>query len=500
MADIRLDAPRHVIVIMTDQHRADLTSREGFGVDCTPTLDRLAHEGCWFDRAYTAAPLCVPARMSMLTGRFPSAHGVRENVGRDPRYAADLIDVLSAAAYRTALIGKNHSHLTPDRLDHWEEYGHHGRIPREAALGPDHEFDDWLRANLGTTGTPTPFPVAAQLPSRIVDGAIDWFDTVGPDRSFLWLSFPEPHVPYQLPEPYFSTYAPDTVPPPATTSDALANRSLAWRYMGHLAELSGEANPEVLRRARANYVGMLRLIDDQIARLLGHLDRTGKRADTLIVFVADHGDFAGEYGLMRKGPGLPEVLTRIPLLFHGPGVVPSREPSPAHVSIVDLFPTLCELVGQDPPTGVQGRSLAPLLRSEPMPEPEFASAYAEQGIGGLPYREADFGDDEPGVSRRPDGSAVVHGLNTVNQTGVLRMVRAGRWKLIASITGEIELFDLEHDPYELTDRSAEPEFAQILQTMLHRLNTWLLRVSDPLPIPAAGYPRSVPERNYYWTD
>lgn len=498
MPDVR--TPRHVIVIMTDQHRADLTAREGFGIDCTPALDRLAHHGRWFDRAYTTAPLCVPARMSMLTGRFPSAHGIRENAGRDPRYTADLIDVLSAAGYRTALIGKNHSHLTPDRVDHWEEYGHHGRLPRDAAVGMHREFDDWLRANPGTTTTPTPYPIETQLPSRIVDGAIDWLDAVGTDRSFLWLSFPEPHVPYQVPEPYFSTYAPDTVPPPATTSAALATRTFSWRYMAHLAKLSGEADHTVLRRARANYVGMLRLIDDQVARLLDHLERTGKRAETLIVFVADHGDFAGEYGLMRKGPGLPEVLTRIPLLFHGPGVEPCAAPSPAHVSIVDLLPTLCELVGQDLPSGVQGRSLAPLLRGEPVPDAEFASVYAEQGIGGLPYREQDLGDDEPGVRRRPDGTAVVDGLNAVNQTGVLRMVRSGRWKLLASVTGEIELFDLEHDPYELTDRSTDPGLAPVLQAMLHSLTGWLLRAADPLPIPATGYRRRSREHNYYRTD
>ncbi|WP_350274984.1 sulfatase-like hydrolase/transferase [Kribbella sp. HUAS MG21] len=325
MAD---QAPRNIVVIMTDQHRADLTAREGFAVDCTPALDRLAANGRWFDRAYTTSPLCVPARISLLTGRFPSGHGIHGNTGyADPERCTDLIDVLDAAGFRTALVGKNHSHLTAERLDHWVEYSHYGRLPRTAATGADREFDDWLRAHPGTTTTATPYPLRHQLPVRLVDEAIRWLDTAAADeRSFLWLSIPEPHVPYQLPEPYFSTYTPETVPPAATSFDVLADRDLPWQYAGRLAELAGEADPDVLARARANYVGMLRLVDDQVARLVDHLETTGRLTDTLVVALADHGDFAGEYGLMRKGPGLPDVLARIPLVFHGAGAAPQAVP------------------------------------------------------------------------------------------------------------------------------------------------------------------------------
>lgn len=95
---------------------------------------------------------------------------------------------------------------------------------------------------------------------------------------------------------------------------------------------------------------------------------------------------------------------------------------------------------------------------------------------------------------------IVDGLNVVNQTGVMRMVRAGRWKLVASITGSVQLYDLEADPYELVDRSGDPELAPVLAEMLRRLTGWLLRATDTLPVPAGGYPRIVPDRNYYWTD
>ncbi len=100
-----------------------------------------------------------------------------------------------------------------------------------------------------------------------------------------------------------------------------------------------------------------------------------------MIFLSDHGDYVGEYGLVRKGAELPEVLIRIPFLVVGPDI--SDQPHPAHVTIADIMPTLCEATGTDIPRGVQGRSLWALLRGKEYPEEEFDSAYAEHGFGGL---------------------------------------------------------------------------------------------------------------------
>ena len=154
---------------MTDQHRADVSAREGYPLDTTPFLDTLARQGVWFDRAYTAAPVCGPARVSMLTGRFPSAHRVRVNHHLSyATYERDLIDVVQAQGYATALIGKNHSHLKPDRLDHWFEMSHEG------GSGPDRTAEerglDRMLTDLmhGVRTEPTPFPLEAQGPVRAV--------------------------------------------------------------------------------------------------------------------------------------------------------------------------------------------------------------------------------------------------------------------------------------------------------------------------------------------
>lgn len=115
----------NIVLIIADQMRADACKREGFSLDTTPFLDSLAKNGTWFNKAYCAAPACVPSRTSMMTGRFPSATRVRTNWNiQDATFKADLIDVVKAKGYTTALIGKNHTYMNREHFDHWVEYNH----------------------------------------------------------------------------------------------------------------------------------------------------------------------------------------------------------------------------------------------------------------------------------------------------------------------------------------------------------------------------------------
>ena len=136
-----------------------------------------------------------------------------------------------------------------------------------------------------------------------------------------------------------------------------------------------------------------------------------------MIYVADHGDYVGEYGLMRKGAELPEVLIRIPTFFVGPGIPAADKPHPAHITIADMMPTICEAIGTDIPRGVQGRSLWALLTGKDYPEEEFDSAYAEHGFGGLHYTA----DDE--FDAHADGLNPAIGfdeLNSWSQSGTMR--------------------------------------------------------------------------------
>jgi arylsulfatase A-like enzyme len=217
------------------------------------------------------------------------------------------------------------------------------------------------------------------------------------------------------------------------------------------------------------------MVDDQLRRFCDFLEAEGVLENTLVVFVADHGDYVGDYGLQRKGAGLPEVLMRIPFVVSGPGVV-ARDDDVDHVSLVDLLPTLCEAVGAPVPAGVQGRSLWPLLTGQPYPEGEFTEVYAERGYGGLPYGR----DERPPLHFDYEGTTYDE-LNTVTQSGFSAMLREGDWKVVYDLSGNGELYDLSADPMELDNLWDSPAAAAVRARLTERLLWWRLRVADDLP-------------------
>jgi arylsulfatase A-like enzyme len=486
----RCTAP-NILLIMTDQQRADFTAAGGFALDTMPFVDSLAARGTAFSGAYTSYPACVPARTSLLTGRFPTVHRVRQNsTPGAATFAADMLDVLRGAGYSTHFVGKPHVYRGPEDFDSFRGPFMHTTGPEEGRSEEDAAFDAWLAGlDHGVHPEPTPFPLERQLPYRIASGAIEAIEEADPERPmFLWASFPEPHNPYQVPEPYFSLFAEDEVPDRVAGPDAIPRKSEKYRWLRTLIEEKRPGYDDGWRRYRANYLGMLRLLDDQIRRLVEHL---GPRADnTVVVFLADHGDYVGEYGLQRKGAGMPECLMRIPLQFTGPGVAaqPRRDEL---VSMVDVLPTLCALAGAQVPEGVQGRSLAPLLAGQDPPPGEFDSIYAELGYGGVPY-----GVDERPPLHFPYEGASFDELNSVTHSGGQRMVRLGRHKLLMDGEGRGELYDLDADPAELSDRFDDPECAAVRDALLVRLVRWTVRVADDLPT-GAYRPKTVPH-NWRW--
>jgi arylsulfatase A-like enzyme len=277
----------------------------------------------------------------------------------------------------------------------------------------------------------------------------------------------------------------EALPPLGSPPDAYAQRGFKWRFTRWLGEQGFADYREQIPRARSNYHGMLRLIDDQVRRFVELLERRGLRESTLIVFVSDHGDFVGEYGLVRKGPEVPNVLMRVPMIWTGPGVLRGTGPQTAHVSLVDIMPTLCEAIGAPIPDGVQGRSLWPMLTGGDSPPEEFASVYGEQGMGGLHFEnETEVIDPAVDGLNREVGFDC---LNSRSQSGTMRTLRKGRWKLDFDMQGRGQLYDLEADPLELRNLYGSAGTAAVEREMLAELLAWSLRAQDPLPYPNLRY-------------
>jgi len=488
----------NIIVIMADQHQAGLTKRSGFPLDTMPTLDRLAETGVSFDRAYACAPLCVPSRVSLLTGRWPHAHRVRQNsAANDAVFTKDIFDVVKPLGYRTGLAGKNHSYLKPEKLDFWRQYTHlNGWQPKN----PSKEvaaFDQWLvMENFAIEPKPAPFPAEAQHPYRIVSDGIDFIQSSGSRPFALWMSFPEPHNPYQVSEPYFSMFPPDQVPQRKVGPEALAQKGFKWHWLRGLEEDASPGYDSEWRRTRSNYLGMLRLIDDQLKRLVDFLEEKGIRDNTLIVYLSDHGDYFCDYGLIHKGAGMPEDLIRIPMVWSGPGIQHQADLDDIFVSTADVMPTLCEALGAEIPPGAQGRSLWPLLQKRPYPKEEFRSVYSEVGYGGMYYDRDDHVPYSIAEFHSVPGSKLgFDELDPVTQSGNLKMVRMGDWKLLFDMMGDGELYNVASDPYGLKNLFNDPSASEERNRLVQELLTWTIRTQDDLP--TAAYKVKWPKRNWY---
>jgi choline-sulfatase len=351
-----------LILVMTDQHRFDHlghTAPETVPVR-TPHLDGLAAGGISFTDAYSSATTCVPARTSLLTGLHPHRVEYADRYALRPGFFT-LPHALRAAGYQTALIGKMHFNpmRTPHGFEHMEVCEHLNAYP----LGPteqpelDH-YHDWLAARglpdwryevPGGDGEVYPYPIETHPTSWVRDRTLAFLEGRDRDRPlFLVVSFPHPHPPGNPPEPYASMYDPaDCVIDP---QGADLNKRLPPRFrdetaqVGHPARRVDPAHLDHYRRGLARTFGLITQVDDAVGALVPHLPL----ADGLLWFTADHGDFGGRRGLVRKIPWIPfDDLARVPCFAAGGAVAGSGRVDHAPMQSFDFATTCLDLAGVD---------------------------------------------------------------------------------------------------------------------------------------------------------
>lgn len=498
----------NIVIVMTDQQRADLRKSRGFSLDTMPFLDSISQQGVDFENAYTPCPACLPARVSMFTGRYVQSHRARTNHNEeDACYTTDMLELLKAQGYKTALCGKNHSHHSNSDFDFAETCGHLGS---EGSLPMITDGDKALAEFLNKTNhmemhIPSPGGLEAQHPYRNVSAAFSFMDSLDKENPFfLWLSIAEPHNPYQVPAPYFDMFPPESLPKTETGKEegALKGHKYPWIRQVWEKVLGDDIENRILR-ARSNYYGMLRLIDDQLKRLVEGIEERGLFDNTILIFVSDHGDFVGEYGLIRKGQDLPEVLTRIPMVWYGGRnwISPQGTENSSCVNLVDIFPTVCDILELDIPFGVQGKSLKPLLENKNVNPKEYECAYAESGYGGLYWDDSDsLTLIEEGASRADkDGKLLSFDcLNTWTQSGQVRMLRKGKYKIQLDMLENGYLYDLEEDPMEVNNLYENKAYESVKADMLAGLMAASLRGADPLPAPRRRYRYKNPDKGFWF--
>lgn len=427
------------LILLSDQHSPHIAGCYGDRVVRTPHIDALAERGVTFEGTYCQSPLCVPSRMSFLTSQQPSDIEVWTNSCFLPSDVPTFAHGLGAAAYETTLVGRMHFKGADQR--HGFEHLRVGSVTPVDLFGEDTSLSPGLRAAAGhsrpAVTTAGPGRTGYQAYDEEVAGATADLlreKSGATDRPFCIVTgFALPHCPFVCPREDWDYYH-DRVALPSLPDGYLENLHPVikeWRKTRGVEGLTDEQ----IRRARAGYYGNITHLDRQVGVVLHALAETGLEKNTVVIYLSDHGEMAGEHGMWWKS-NFFEASVGVPLVVSFP---PHFSPARRRevVSLVDIGPTLLEMAGADPLPTASGASLVPLLegRHDSVPRPAFSEKYPYAGT--------------------PPG----------------RMIRDGNWKLVHHEGQTPMLFDLEKDPGELTDLGTSDAHATIRDALHHRVRS-----------------------------
>ncbi len=481
--------PANVLVIMADQFKATASHLYGNSFCETPSLERMAGEGVLFDNAFVPQPLCVPARASMWTSQFPHSHGARRNETLLPAGAVHAFQIWKEAGLYIALIGKNHCFGRPEDLalfDVWCEIGHRG-LPKgkppkgmrwfrpEESIEEAHRIrNDMPRQSPRFSYAVTDHPLEDHSTGLVAGQTVRFLEEHRDDPFALWVSFPDPHTPYEAPRRYAEMFTPDKVELPPWRRgefDAAPERNQVLHRM-----LGMEEDPiEEVRAVVGVYHAMVRFVDDGVGQILDALDRLDLRRSTIVVFCSDHGDFAGEHAMMAKGGVFYDCLTRVPLVLSWPGNVFAGRTDDSMVNLIDIAPTLLELQGLDVPPSMQGQPLPTVTNAEPR-----EATFSEYGAGGPRFTMEDLENLPVPYGRR----ALMDSLEWREAEGRRKMVRTRQWKYVHDPMGDKdELYDLINDTWELENAMDRPANEGATQDLRHKLLDWSILTEDSKPTP-----------------
>jgi arylsulfatase A-like enzyme len=520
---------RRILLITTDQQRFDTLACNGGTLSRTPVVDALAREGIRYTRCQPSSVVCMPSRASMLTGQYPSRHGAWMNgvpLAVDaPSFAEELHD----AGYRTALIGKAHFEPFMDPFGRFAENSlatlgvptveqpwfdgrrgvHRGfdfmEFATHGPMGPLH-YARWLQqqhpeaiggffpvldAELNVSAAPggdsgAPQVKFNEIPREwyhtdwVAQRTMDWLGALGADDDwFCWMSFPDPHHPWDPPKselhrvPWREVALPANYPVTAAEREALLDaKARHWRlwYDGRVVSnyeapakwVPATLTADQVREVNAVNAVEVELIDEAIGRVLAAIEARGWGDDVDVVFTTDHGELQGDFGLLFKGPYHVDGLLRLPLVWRPArrvGVTPAVVDAP--VNLVSLAATFCEVAGRPVPAWVEGAALP--VSNEDAAAREFDASVTE-------WDSALFGID-------------VHVRTIVTSEHLYTEYAPGTMHEGT----EGELYELREDPLQRVNLFGDPQRAGTRRALAERLREHAERAdqcSQPGPVVA----------------
>ena len=422
----------NILLIFTDQQRGDTIHAAGNPVIKTPNLDKLTREGTLFSSAYTASPVCVSARCSLIFGQYPHNTGCADNGHRMPEDRSTFMQVLSDSGYRTHGIGKMHFNPDPQGLRGFQSREY------QAEMRGHVEDDDYLKFlhdngyghvydPFGPRGEMYYIPQPAQMPAKfhgtnwIGDRAVQFIQEADTSQPFfLWASFIHPHPPFSPPTPWNKLYRGPLMPLPKLPDNCEALQSYINKNQNRYKYRDNGIDNNLLRVMKAYYYACVSFIDYQIGRMLEMLEETNQLDNTLIIHTSDHGEFLGDYNCFGKRSML-DSAARIPMIARCPERFASGQICDTPTNLVDVMPTILAAAGVN------------------------TSDYDTDGID---LAEIAAGEQNDSYSDR-----TVYSQFQRDALGVY-MALNSRWKYFYSAPDRREfLFDRIHDPNETRNKA-----------------------------------------------
>ena len=463
------------VLFNPDEWRADCAGCFGNPIVRTPNLDALAAQGTRFDQCHVQHTVCTPSRCSFMTGWYPHVRGHRTLWHLLRPDEPNLLRYLTQAGYDVRMYGKNDMLAQASFAESVEEARNvpgsgHGRgnpWPED-----DPRFHSFL---FDPANEPRDHHDYACTEAGLR------FLREDHGRPFcLYLPLGSPHPPYAAPEPFHSLYDPSLLPPlrPA----GLAQKPRFYEEIRRSRRLD-QLDDAILREIRAVYLGMISYTDWLLGEVLRTLDETGLAQNTVVIVFSDHGDWAGDYGIVEKWPsGLDDALTRVPFVVRLPGGAMGHTVG-AVTELLDLTSTVLDLAGIPLAHTQFGRSLVPQLHGAAGDSQR--AAFAE---GGYDSNEPHAFEGKPGrdqFARAPTHIYWPKGdLQQRDPLSVCRatMIRTTTHKLVRRPLEVSELYDLVDDPQELQNRYDEPGYAAVQNALERRLLDWYVHTSDVTPL------------------
>ena len=490
----------NLVFIFSDQQRYDTMRCYGNAWIDTPKLNALAEESFVFQNAYVTQPVCAPARASIMTGLYPHTAGPMVNNILLSAGTPTIAEMVSEE-YLCAYFGKWHlgNDVVPQHgFEQWvsTEDGHRPHYTRGEYRS---RFSDYRLHLIDNGFTPDEESAGAlifsadrraelteefQMATFLGDKAARFIEENSHRPFVLYVSTFEPHPPYNGPlnglyDPAGLPVGPAFLRKPEGAS--LLNRVKADYYLQYLVEgtqpgadsymaTSAAVGHDVSteagwRRLRAQYLANVTLVDRMVGKIAAALDSAGISDNTAVVFTSEHGEMAGDHGLLEKR-SLYEEASRVPLLMRVPWLGRDERQIGGSIGHIDLVPTLLDLLGERVPGSLQGRSRVAVLKGE-------------ETLGGNDVF-IQWNGASPSLGDRQFGSPAIDRMNALPW----RSVVVDRWKLNLCAGDQCELFDLDSDPHEQSNMFNDPAQKDRIRDLAARIRKWQHDTGDHAPLPS----------------